>query len=149
MVLATIGFLLYHEDRPHRQEGICMTLPKILQRILQWLRRLFKGSTDESYPRPAASGLHATAVGLTFYTVYIPTLDGRFDYLSTADYLPGEIVIIPFGPEDREILGIVEGAQFYPYGKMPLPLWKMKYILDKAPEPIKEEYRRLKKRSLQ
>ena len=126
-----------------------MTLPKTLQRIAQSLRRLFKEPTDESHHRPAAPGLQPEAVGLTFYTVYIPTLDGRFDYLSTTDYPPGEVVIIPFGPEDREILGIVEGTQFYPYGKMPLPLWKMKYILDKAPEPIKEEYRRLKKRNFQ
>ena len=51
-------------------------------------------------------------------------------------------MVIPFGPEDRETLGIVEKAVFYPYGKLPLPLWKMKYILDKAPEAIAAEYRR-------
>ena len=118
-----------------------MRLSKLLRGFIQRFRRGIKQQDAEAQPAPLPP---APAVGVTFYTVYIPTLDGRFDYLSTTDYPPGEIVIIPFGPEDREILGIVEGAQFYPYGKMPLPLWKMKYILDKAPEPITEEYRRLK-----
>lgn len=81
-------------------------------------------------------------MGITFYTVYIPTLDGRFYYLSDTDYPAGEIVRIPFGYEDKEIFGIVEGSRCFPYGKTPLPMWKMKYILGKAPEPIAEEYRR-------
>lgn len=95
------------------------------------------GGKAEGVPLPCFAG-----GALIFYTVYIPSLDGRFDYLSTTDYPPGQIVVIPFGPEDRETLGIVERAVFYPYDKLPLPLWKMKYILDKAPEPIAAEYRR-------
>ena len=84
----------------------------------------------------------AAGSGITFYTVYIPTLDGRFYYLSDTDYPAGEIVRIPFGYEDQEIFGIVEISQCFPYGKTPLPMWKMKYILGKAPEPIAREYRR-------
>lgn len=80
--------------------------------------------------------------GITFYTVYIPTLDGRFYYLSDTDYPAGEIVRIPFGYEDKEIFGIVEASQRFPYDRTPLPMWKMKYILGKAPKPIAEEYRR-------
>ena len=80
--------------------------------------------------------------GITFYTVYIPTLDGRFYYLSDTAYPAGEIVRVPFGYEDKEIFGIVETSQCFPYDKTPLPMWKMKYILEKAPEPIAEEYRR-------
>lgn len=80
---------------------------------------------------------------ITFYTVYIPTLDGRFYYLSNTEYPPGEIVRIPFGYADREILGIVREINRFPYNKTPLPMWKMKYILGKAPQPIAEEYRRL------
>ncbi len=120
-----------------------MRLPNFLNSIVQRFRTLFRRQPKEM---PATAHRSPDPpVGLTFYTVYIPTLDGRFDYLSTTDYPAGEIVVIPFGPEDKEILGIVESARFYPYGKMPLPLWKMKYILDRAPEPIAEEYRRQKK----
>ena len=79
--------------------------------------------------------------GITFYTVSIPTLDGRFYYLSDTDYPVGEIVRVPFGHEDREIFGIVEAFQCFPYDKAPLPMWKMKYILGIAPRPIAEEYR--------
>ena len=133
---------------------------KLLRLLVQWLRKLFRRQSgaaphDEAANPPKAPTptgpcspkdtvpprSPAPPVGLPFYTVYIPTLDGRFYYLSTTDYPAGEIVVVPFGPEDREIPGIVEGAQFFPYGKTPLPLWKMKYILDKAPEPIAEIYR--------
>ena len=124
-----------------------MRLPAFFQRIIRWFRGLLPIAEKEAAVPPDSAGTLSPAptVGITFYTVYIPTLDGRFDYLSTTDYPPGEIVVIPFGPEDREILGIVEASRFYPYGKQPLPLWKMKYILDIAPEPIAAEYRRLKK----
>lgn len=133
---------------------------KLLRLLVQWLRKLFRRQSGAAPHDEAANPPKAPTptgpcspkdavpprspdppVGLTFYTVYIPTLDGRFYYLSTTDYPAGEIVVVPFGPEDREIPGIVEGAQFFPYGKTPLPLWKMKYILDKAPEPIAEIYR--------
>lgn len=120
-----------------------MRLPNFLNSIVQRFRTLFRRQPKET--PVTAHRSPDPPVGLTFYTVYIPTLDGRFDYLSTTDYPSGEIVVIPFGPEDKEILGIVECSRFYPYGKMPLPLWKMKYILDRAPEPIAEEYRRQKK----
>lgn len=83
--------------------------------------------------------------GITFYTVYIPTLDGRFYYLSDTDYPTGEIVRIPFGYEDKEIFGIVEKSQRFAYDKTPLPMWKMKYILGKAPKVIVDEYHRQKR----
>lgn len=131
--------------------------------MVQWFRKLFRrqpgaaphddsnnspkapDSVGQCVPKEAAPPVPPRSpdppVGLTFYTVYIPTLDGRFYYLSTTDYPAGEIVVVPFGPEDREIPGIVESAQFFPYGKTPLPLWKMKYILNRAPEPIAEIFR--------
>lgn len=117
-----------------------MGLAAVIRRFIRWLRGLFRKAPAEGRQKVSLSP--ASPVGLIFYTVYIPSLDGRFDYLSTTDYPPGQIVVIPFGPEDRETLGIVERAVFYPYGKLPLPLWKMKYILDKAPEAIAAEYRR-------
>lgn len=80
--------------------------------------------------------------GITFYTVYIPTLDGRFYYLSDTDYPAGEIVRIPFGYEDKEIFGIVEKSQRFAFDKTPLPMWKMKYILGKAPKVIADAYHR-------
>ena len=111
-----------------------------ISRLLQWFKGLFRRRpvpADAAVPREKASS------GIPLFTVYIPTLDGRFKYLGTEDYASGEIVIIPFGPEDREIFGIVEKQQRYPVDKLPLPLWKMKYILGKAPEAIVKEYGRL------
>lgn len=116
-----------------------MTLINWLRKQLQRLLALFH-RTPEKQASPLSS-----PKGIPFYTVYIPTLDGRFDYLSNQVYIPGEIVSIPFGPEDRELFGIVETVQSYPYGKTPLPMWKMKYILGKAPQAIIDEYHRLKK----
>ncbi|MGM9603818.1 MAG: hypothetical protein ACI3XG_02005 [Faecousia sp.] len=92
---------------------------------------------------PVAARETENSTGITFYTVYIPTLDGRFFYLSSTDYPLGEIVRIPFGHQDKEIFGIVEKSQCFPYERTPLPMWKMKYILGKAPKPIADEYRRL------
>ena len=111
-----------------------------ISRLLQWFKGLFRRRPVSD---AAAGPTEKAAPGITFFTVYIPTLDGRFDYLGTEDYAPGEIVSIPFGPEDREIFGIVEKQQRYPVDKLPLPLWKMKYILGKAPEAIVKEYGRL------
>lgn len=121
-----------------------MRLPAFLRRIIQWFCRLFKKPAEKASPVPEAPLSPAPTVGIIFYTVYIPTLDGRFFYLGNTDYSPGEIVCIPFGREDKEIFGIVEKSECYPYDRTPLPMWKMKYILGKAPEPIAAEYRRLK-----
>ena len=117
-----------------------MGIVKWVSRLIQWFKGLFR---RRPVPAAAAGPTEKAAPGITFFTVYIPTLDGRFEYLGTEDYASGEIVIIPFGPEDREIFGIVEKQQRYPVDKLPLPLWKMKYILGKAPEAIVKEYGRL------
>ena len=114
-----------------------------ISRLLQWFKGLFRRRpvpADAAVPREKASS------GIPLFTVYIPTLDGRFDYLSAVDFSPGDIVVIPFGAEDREICGIVEKRQRYPVDKLPLPLWKMKYILEKAPEAVVKEYLRQKSR---
>ena len=91
--------------------------------------------TPQIAPRETGDG-----TWITFYTVYIPTMDGRFFYLSNTDYPPGAIVRIPFGSQDREIFGIVEKSQCFPYEKAPFPLWKMKYILAEAPKAIADTY---------
>lgn len=116
-------------------------------RFLQWFKGLFRRK-KQIPPVPADWAVPARdrEKGVLVYTVYIPTLDGRFDYLSAVDFSPGDIVVIPFGAEDREICGIVEKRQRYPVDKLPLPLWKMKYILEKAPEAVVKEYLRQKSR---
>lgn len=104
-------------------------------RFLQWFKSLFRRK-KQIPPAPAdwAVPSQEAEKGFLLYTVYIPTLDGRFDYLGVGEYAPGDVVFIPFGAEDRQICGIVEKRQRYPVDKLPLPLWKMKYILGKAPE---------------
>lgn len=124
-----------------------MGIFKWLSRILQWFKTLFRCKK----PVPPVSAewempSNETDSSFLVYTVYIPTLDGRFDYLGTGDYSPDDIVVIPFGAENRKICGIVEKRQRYPVDKLPLPLWKMKYILGKAPEPVVKEYLRQKSR---
>ena len=111
-------------------------------RLIEWFKALFR----RKKPVSSVSAEEETETGILVYTVYIPTLDGRFDYLGIEAYSPGEIVLIPFGAEDRELAGIVEKQQRYPVDKLPLPLWKMKYILGKAPEAIVKEYLRQKSR---
>lgn len=122
-----------------------MLLKKILGKLVWWFRSLFLGHQEEPPTVPPVIGMQfePNPSGIPFYTVYIPTLDGRFYYLSDTPYSPGEIVRIPFGPEDREVFGIVEGVRRYPVNRTPLPLWKMKYILGKAPRQIADTYRRL------
>ena len=117
-----------------------MALSQWLRQLAQWLTGLFQ-KTPKKQELPSQDA----PPGITFYTVYIPTLNGRFSYLGIDTYVPGDVVVIPFGPEDKQIFGIVEKVQTHPYGKTPLPMWKMKYILGKAPQAIIEEYRRLKK----
>ena len=121
-----------------------MALFRWPRKLMQWFMGLFR-KTPKKQETPISNESAPISPGITFYTVYIPTLDGRFDYLAVEAYAPGDIVIIPFGPEDREIFGIVEKLQVYSYLKTPLPMWKMKYILGKAPQAIVEEYHRLKK----
>lgn len=118
--------------------------------LIRWLRRLLLGVGrlfSKKTPLPPQPQ-HPSAIAqqkvpgtfLTFYTVFIPSLEGRFYYLSNEAYSPGEIVRIPFGYQDREYFGIVEQSQLFPYDKTPIPLWKMKYILGKAPEAVSEAY---------
>lgn len=116
-------------------------------RLIEWVKGLFRREKPVA-PIPADERLPIREVetGIPVYTVYIPTLDGRFDYLGIEAYSPGEIVIIPFGAEDQQICGIVKKRQRYPVDKLPLPLWKMKYILGKAPEVVVQEYLRQKSR---
>lgn len=121
-----------------------MALFRWPRKLMQWFMELFR-KTPKKQETPISNESAPISPGITFYTVYIPTLDGRFDYLAVEAYAPGDIVTIPFGPEDREIFGIVEKLQVYAYTKTPLPMWKMKYILGKAPQAIAEEYHRLKK----
>ena len=85
---------------------------------------------------------------ITYYSVHIPTMNGRFYYLGTQQYHPGDIVTIPFGGENKLICGIVEEVFCKDYWKMPLPLWKMKYIDATAPQEIAEEYWRQKEAHL-
>ena len=121
-----------------------------LKKIFRRLVRLFRSLFSRRHTVPPAVRLETemrageNPAELPFYTVYIPTLDGRFYYLSDTPYSPGDIVRIPFGPEDREIFGIVEEVRRYPIHRTPLPLWKMKYILGKAPWQIADTYRRLR-----
>ena len=121
-----------------------MDLFRWLRKLMQWFLGLFRKPAEKrQVPVPQESGTGAP--GIAFSPVSIPTLDARVDYLAVEAYAPGDIVTIPFGPEDREIFGIVEKLQVYSYLKTPLPMWKMKYILGKAPQAIVEEYHRLKK----
>lgn len=76
-----------------------------------------------------------------YYAVYIPSLDGRFYYLANEAYRVGDVVTIPFGRENALIYGTVQEVLCTDYWKMPLPLWKMKYIDSKAPQAVAEEYR--------
>ena len=121
-----------------------MHLFKWLRSLMQWLKRLFPRAPRQQETQSPNKSV-PTLQRITFYTVYIPTLDGRFEYLGVEAYAPGDIVTIPFGREDRAIFGIIEKSQHYAYGETPLPMWKMKYILGYAPEQIAEEYRRLKR----
>lgn len=77
---------------------------------------------------------------VTYYRVYIPTLDGHFYYLGLEEYAPGDLVAIPFGGENKIIYGIIQERFHQEYWKMPIPLWKMKYIASPAPEQVKREY---------
>ncbi len=86
------------------------------------------------------AGKKATEV--TYYSVFIPTLNGHFYYLGIQKYQTGDVVAIPFGGENKMIYGVVKEVFCQDYWKMPLPLWKMKYIDSKAPQAIAEEYRR-------
>lgn len=83
-----------------------------------------------------------TPTQMTYYSVYIPTLKGAFYYLGSQVYAIGDIVSIPFGRENNIIFGIVEGILCDEYWKLPIPLWKMKYIEGKAPQAVVDEYRR-------
>lgn len=88
-------------------------------------------------PNPQGDGISQE---ITYYRVYIPTLDGNFFYLGLKEYAPGDIVVIPFGGENRIIYGIIREKFRREYWKMPLPLWKMKYIASNAPQEICAEY---------
>lgn len=90
---------------------------------------------------PAAQSDHPAQV--TYYGVYIPTLNGRFYYLGTQAYQEGDIVSIPFGREDTMIFGIVNEILCDDYWKMPIPLWKMKYIHSKAPQNVTDTYQHM------
>lgn len=82
-----------------------------------------------------------TPTQMTYYKVYIPTLQGAFYYLGSQVYGVGDVVSIPFGRENNMIFGIVEGTLCDDYWKLPVPLWKMKYIEGKAPQAVADEYR--------
>lgn len=125
-----------------------MFLNRIFRRLVRWFRSLFSKphTVPPAVPPETEARVEENPADLPFYTVYIPTLDGRFFYLSDTPYSSGDIVRIPFGPEDREIFGIVEEVRRYPIHRTPLPLWKMKYILGKAPRQIADTYRRLTQR---
>lgn len=83
-----------------------------------------------------------TATEIVYYSVFIPTMNGHFYYLAMQDFRPGDIVVIPFGAENVLIYGIVKEVFCKDYWKMPLPLWKMKYIDSMAPKEIADEYRK-------
>ena len=81
-----------------------------------------------------------SATEIIYYSVFIPTMNGHFYYLSMQNFQPGDIVVIPFGAENMLIYGIVKEVFCKDYWKMPLPLWKMKYIDSIAPKEIADEY---------
>lgn len=83
---------------------------------------------------------HSRRTEITYYSVRIPAMNGHFYYLGTQQYHPGDVVVIPFGGENKLTCGIVEEVFCRDYWKMPLPLWKMKYIDATAPQEIAEEY---------
>lgn len=87
------------------------------------------------------------ATEIVYYSVFIPSMNGHFYYLAMQDFQPGDIVVIPFGAEDTLICGIVKEVFRRDYWKMPLPLWKMKYIDSMAPAEIADEYRRQQSRN--
>lgn len=130
------------EQVQSRTERLTALLPFAASKEAAMIQDALQIALKAKSAPPVAARETESGAGITFYTVYIPTLDGRFFYLSNTDYPPGEIVRIPFGCQDREIFGIVEKVQRFPYEKTPLPMWKMKYILGKAPQPIADEYRR-------
>lgn len=80
------------------------------------------------------------ATEITYYSVSIPSMNGHFYYLAMQNFQPGDIVVIPFGAENMMIYGIVKEVFCRDYWKMPLPLWKMKYIDSMAPKKIADEY---------
>ena len=82
-----------------------------------------------------------TPTQITYYSVYIPTLKGAFYYLGSQVYTIGDIVSIPFGRENNIIFGIVDDILCDEYWKLPIPLWKMKYIEGNAPQAVVDEYR--------
>lgn len=87
------------------------------------------------------------ATEIVYYSVFIPSMNGHFYYLAMQDFQPGDIVVIPFGAEDTLICGIVKEVFRRDYWKMPLPLWKMKYIDSMAPAEIADEYRKQQSRN--
>ena len=91
---------------------------------------------------------HSRRTEITYYSVRIPAMNGHFYYLGTQQYHPGDVVVIPFGGENKLTCGIVEEVFCKDYWKMPLPLWKMKYIDATAPQEIAEEYWRQKEAHL-
>lgn len=88
-------------------------------------------------PNPHGEG---TSPEVTYYRVYIPSLDGHFYYLGLEEFTSGDLVAIPFGGENRIIYGIIREKIRRAYWEMPLPLWKMKYIASLAPDQVKREY---------
>ena len=86
--------------------------------------------------------LAARRTEITYYSIRIPAMNGHFYYLGTRQYHPGDVVVIPFGEENKLTCGVVEEVFRRDYWKMPLPLWKMKYIDAMAPQEIAEEYER-------
>lgn len=120
-----------------------------LQKLLPYAapaqrRQIADAQRTAQYAQSIAPPLdtHSRRTEITYYSVCIPAMNGHFYYLGTQPYHPGDVVVIPFGGENKLICGIVEEVFRRDYWKMPLPLWKMKYIDAMAPQEIAEEYER-------
>ena len=61
-----------------KKRGAGMGMFGWISRLLQWFKGLFR---RRPVPAAAAVPTEKAAPGITFFTVYIPTLDGRFEYL--------------------------------------------------------------------
>ncbi len=76
---------------------------------------------------------------ILFYNVFIPAIHGCFFYLGTQVYREGDVVAIPF-QDEKNIFGVIKEVCCRDYWSLPVPLWKMKYIISPAPPEVANAY---------
>lgn len=148
-IIQLTGEVRSNQDPGKTQARAAELLSRVgqLQKLLPYAtpaqrRQIADAQRTAQYARSIVSSPEraASRTEITYYSVRIPAMNGHFYYLGTQPYHPGDVVIIPFGGENKLTCGIVEEVFRRDYWKMPLPLWKMKYIDATAPQEIAEEY---------